>query len=277
MARSIPAWLNSIPGLRGSDQWNPLARVDVSTVYPRVCGGTRSMSGPSLGIRSMRVSNPGTVPKSRVYPRVCGGTHLGLAAVGGLSPRVRGNRGGPVYPRVCGGTIATSPPLRTMPSVLRTSAFGSAGVYPRVCGGTRTSTGRDRCAADQQPLDGGTGSIPACAGEPTITAPAGVTMYKGLSPRVRGNLPSACRPVMPNGQSAGLSPRVRGNRPSWPANPYGLSRMPYGEAASRAVYPRVCGGTGRRAVNTPQPRRNLGGGVYPRVCGGTSASTIQSS
>ena len=93
--------------------------------------------------------------RSKVYPRVCGGTKTLLndeRHSSGLSPRVRGNQigcnspwspirsipacagepgagvptlaGDTVYPRVCGGTLCTSGarlPLK---------------VYPRVCGGT---------------------------------------------------------------------------------------------------------------------------------------------
>ena len=90
-----------------------------------------------------------------VYPRVCGGT---ADKTGhrpdelGLSPRVRGNL--PFQPGVGPRprsipACAGEPPYRSRPSQLRR-------VYPRVCGGT-----------------GGT--------DPDTW------MYRGLSPRVRGN------------------------------------------------------------------------------------------
>ena len=114
---------------------------------------------------------------AEVYPRVCGGAALttdpsGYAA--GLSPRVRGSRdhvhdgGGPdrsipacagepagsdssdttepVYPRVCGGA-----PRRS------TSANASQGLSPRVRG--------SQCHSSRPA--GTSGSIPACAGEPS--------------------------------------------------------------------------------------------------------------
>ena len=131
---------------------------------------------------------------SRVYPRVCGGTSY-LPDYGttlrGLSPRVRGNRGGagqrvgtsgsipacageprpaaglprmlPVYPRVCGGTWWTMTP--SLPCL---------GLSPRVRGNhiTRRAVGVDLR------------SIPACAGEPCrrYSALGGVAVY----PRVCG-------------------------------------------------------------------------------------------
>ena len=116
-----------------------------------------------------------------VYPRVCGGTTVATRTVSssaGLSPRVRGNRGGgsgrlrrtEVYPRVCGGTRERRPHRR--PALQR--------VYPRVCGGTFTRVHRW----------------------------AGAWM-RGLSPRVRGNRASSAEGNTPI--ESGLSPRVRGN------------------------------------------------------------------
>ena len=117
-----------------------------------------------------------------VYPRVCGGTDYDNSPgdVGyGLSPRVRGNldvyeppdtrmrsipacagepparihcyRGWAVYPRVCGGTPATPSPRPMW-----------QGLSPRVRGNLPHRDDRR----------GGSGSIPACAGEPTSGAGA---------------------------------------------------------------------------------------------------------
>ena len=114
--------VGSIPACAGEPtqrRLNPAARA----VYPRVCGGTtpspaprrpagglspRVRGNPGKGARA--VTKVGSIPacagephpgigiswRRTVYPRVCGGTgNLARAAhnAGGLSPRVRGNRG----------------------------------------------------------------------------------------------------------------------------------------------------------------------------------------
>ena len=92
-----------------------------------------------------------------------------------------------------------------------------------------------------------TGSIPACAGEPTVPVKA-MRMW-AVYPRVCGGTFALARPfTMPNG----LSPRVRGNllvvvplrQPSGSipacAGEPACSREP---ATMTEVYPRVCGGT----------------------------------
>ena len=69
------------------------------------------------------------------YPRVCGGTAmLWLIAIGlwGLSPRVRGNRGG--HP-VTGGAGGTIPACAGEPRCQSCKSM-SGQDYPRVCGGT---------------------------------------------------------------------------------------------------------------------------------------------
>ena len=133
---------------------------------------------------------------------------------------------GGVYPRVCGGTpgqaVSRSPP---------------AGLSPRVRGNPVLAHVVSRAS----------GSIPACAGEPSRVSLAGTSdgvyprvcggtfsccscasVCVGLSPRVRGTC--ACCPCACSRQ--GLSPRVRGNR----------RRFRFLVAFAR-VYPRVCGGT----------------------------------
>ena len=111
----------SIPACAGEPIWHVVA-VAVIEVYPRVCGGTRTVwhsstmtiglsprvrgnliiSGPTwAALRSIPAcaGEPAPVgwrwPVFQVYPRVCGGT----AEVGGASA------GSSVYPRVCGGTV----------------------------------------------------------------------------------------------------------------------------------------------------------------------------
>ncbi len=171
--------------------------------YPRVCGGTRDRhrmrrqnEGLSPRVRGNlhRTNQPGhpfgsspacagepgsslsaSMPMG-VYPRVCGGTwrlNVRSDISKGLSPRVRGNHtyasaadgdcgsipacaGEPehaliismnmrVYPRVCGGTSMRNTPI-----------FSQWGLSPRVRGNRAAYNHRCR----------GTGSIPACAGEP---------------------------------------------------------------------------------------------------------------
>ena len=197
----------SIPACAGEPDGHPHA-ADAGRVYPRVCGGTaqqpalrRGREGLSPRVRGNQPGAhplrpfPGSIPacagepivpagekpRIAVYPRVCGGT-LRWCAAGdadkGLSPRVRGNRGccpcllcprgsipacagephlliSPVkhfgvYPRVCGGT-----------SFSRVSVPSSEGLSPRVRGNPARAV----------PVLTGTGSIPACAGEPRLIRP----------------------------------------------------------------------------------------------------------
>ena len=196
-------------------------------------------------------------------------------------------------------------------------------VYPRACGGTAAHRGRldvDEGLSPRvrgNPLlvlsdGGGSGSIPARAGEPR---------WRIRWPRRRMVYPRACGGTSAPGRTAiswsGLSPRVRGN----PA-PSHRSATPAGSIPARAgepchwvylrwrdaVYPRACGGThhGRRSLAdavglSPRVRGNLVNaladrdaarsiparagepvsglrqyprlGVYPRACGGTTRAT----
>ena len=163
-------------------RWYP-ARPGLS---PRVRGNphrTTRLVGAARSIPAC-AGEPAGVPRSggyhRVYPRVCGGTgegEVGDDARGGLSPRVRGNRGcrppflrayrsipacagepyplsrrklyQPVYPRVCGGTAGNPP-----------KGWWNIGLSPRVRGNLEQvglGVSEDR-------------SIPACAGEPNYRA-----------------------------------------------------------------------------------------------------------
>ena len=134
----------------------------------------------------------------RVYPRVCGGTgmvHRYLSAMGGLSPRVRGNQKVPEEFRQHIGSIpaCAGEPRRPLGTLV------GVAVYPRVCGGT-------------------------CCPKTILDTPA------GLSPRVRGNRPAPTPPTPkprsipacagePDQQVAGVIgqavyPRVCGGTPS---------------------------------------------------------------
>ena len=315
-----------------------------------MCGGTEGTKSESLAIEGLspRVrGNPGkpkaegllggSIPacagepvrregpggRQRVYPRVCGGTRcliLAADAQAGLSPRVRGNHsttntansasgsipacaGEPkasspdrfterVYPRVCGGTTWT------MATCTR-----SEGLSPRVRGNLTSTT----------PRPSGSGSIPACAGEPQpfVDLIQRVRVY----PRVCGGTIGS---VWPRGVNSGLSPRVRGNQGGAGLQRGGRGSIPAcaGEPTGSSwsltepgVYPRVCGGTshgliwrsaitglsprvrGNRAVDhgecvlvgsipacagepTTTPCDGHMSGVYPRVCGGTFAFRV---
>ena len=216
----------------------------------------------------------------------------------GLSPRVRGNQ----RPKVPGGVAFGSIPACAGEPGGIASPTGRAGVYPRVCGGTHNPCLRCVNAPGLSPRVRGnhhdlcrtntiSGSIPACAGEPSKSiSQSHVTR---VYPRVCGGTPS----TLPGGfGEQGLSPRVRGNH---------LGRA---EAEPRRrVYPRVCGGTlgkdgGSSLIEglSPRVRGNLFSPsrviahlgsipacagepqqewlichhprVYPRVCGGTPAA-----
>ena len=196
--------------------------MDVVGLSPRVRGNPiirplklvipRSIPASAGEPRTMLLSHR----RSWVYPRECGGTcrrGLRTPAVGGLSPRVRGNRtpardsipgtrsipasaGEPkqshgvrrrtkVYPRECGGTIIRG----------RQRAPGE-GLSPRVRGNRRspaTMAGLKR-------------SIPASAGEPT--EPLLIVSAPGVYPRECGGTEVSEKLAIP---FEGLSPRVRGN------------------------------------------------------------------
>ena len=251
-------------------------------VYPHACGGTASSvlrsasaSGLSPRLRGNRflrsplglglgsIPAPAGEPNTRsrryrrlqVYPRACGGTGLtaqSRAALIGLSPRLRGNRG-PTLSHY-GGTRSIPAPAGE-PNLLQYRLSRQA-VYPRACGGTdKKST-----TANQ---------------------------YNGLSPRLRGTPPLPPR----RGFRPGLSPRLRGNHGAR-LTPESIGESipaPAGEPLCRRVarcggrvYPRACGGT-RSSVRTPyfpiglsprlrgnlarQPLRSRSGGLSPRLRG----------
>ena len=204
------------------------------------------------------VSPHGLVP---VYPRVCGGTisdWMQGGWVGGLSPRVRGNRLSGRSPQALGRSIpacAGEPGGNEMGDVQKR-------VYPRVCGGTASissnwssGTGlsprvRGNRFGAGQPLVAA-GSIPACAGEPR---------RRRLSRRGGGVYPRVCGGTKARSRCAvaieGLSPRVRGN----PLRS-GRDRLPSRSIPACAGEPSFPGACPCRAW------------VYPRVCGGTTRTS----
>ena len=217
----------------------------------------------------------GVVPHG-VYPRVCGGTlpaGLGIAALPGLSPRVRGNPAerpdagaGPRSIPACAGEPLQ--PRRHNPSSL---------VYPRVCGGTpgagvaiwgwRGLSPRVRGNPSETVSDSVVPrSIPACAGEPCSTAAC--WHLRRVYPRVCGGTWVVLMDIT---GAQGLSPRVRGNLQSRPYEPGFKRSIPAcaGEPTrcemcltARQVYPRVCGGTYHNGTEVSH-----GSGLSPRVRG----------
>ena len=300
---SIPACAGEPPAVPGGAAPRP--------VYPRVCGGTGLSWSPraTKGGLSPRVrGNLTTIRKQEalvrsipacagepfckgsgrssrmVYPRVCGGTVLRRAGVQGgvgLSPRVRGNHPPPPWPVAGDRSIpacAGEPAWRQIRAV-------AAEVYPRVCGGTGLRAFGLAYWPGLSPRVRGnlvvsflagfvSGSIPACAGEPSIPAAARTccTVY----PRVCGG---TCHFLAPLDTEPGLSPRVRGNPSCWRTVSHSCRSIPAcaGEpgvssvaVAGRWVYPRVCGGTPSPAV---LPER--GAGLSPRVRGNQSPAAGQ--
>ena len=221
----------SPPGIRGLSprvRGNHARNVDV----PVPCGSIPACAGePGGQLVASRAST--------VYPRVCGGTRWpagGQQGVNGLSPRVRGN---PKMLRQHGRDGGSIPACAGEPENAASARQGRW-VYPRVCGGTWTAMSRllrpeglsPRVRGNRKlrrPAGMRSGSIPACAGEPASGGrlTGVITVY----PRVCGGTDR-----MPRHQVAGmgLSPRVRGNR-----------HRGGGGGERGSVYPRVCGGTGR--------------------------------
>ena len=232
----------SIPARAGEPRLSP-ARQPLAWVYPRACGGTDGpgISEPVAGGLSPRVrgnlrrrrwpydryrSIPARAgepvphchvgPCYTVYPRACGGTRdvKGSAvAARGLSPRVRGNRGGGQRVRADPRSI----PARAGEPHRARRMSGTSAVYPRACGGTFghlciafLATGLSpRVRGNHRPIDlyrCTDGSIPARAGEPAWSPSAGRS--SAVYPRACGGtgwMDSISQ------HNLGLSPRVRGN------------------------------------------------------------------
>ena len=202
------------------------------------------------------------VEAGKVYPRVCGGTWLAavsIVTVGGLSPRVRGNR---VDFRRGGRRRGSIPACAGEPwpgCELRPERK----VYPRVCGGTWHSIDPLQAAKGLSPRVRGNlslhgivhhllRSIPACAGEPT--GPPSISYLPAVYPRVCGGTASL---LVSNQSTVGLSPRVRGN-------PKGAC----GTSVRKGSIP-ACAGEPVATRIGRAPRR-----VYPRVCGGTQGGVV---
>ena len=216
--------LGSIPAHAGEPDSSPQTQAD-QRVYPRACGGTVTVrvlvsfhEGLSPRMRGNhicgRTASPGrgSIPahagepwdaESRltlhgVYPRACGGTQEGASmprGPKGLSPRMRGNRGGLDRPILPSGSI---PAHAGEPD---TAVVGLAGiwVYPGACGGTQLANRHRSTFAGLSPRMRGNpkssagpmirwGSIPAHAGEPCQSEATLPT--SGVYPRACGGTDS---------------------------------------------------------------------------------------
>ena len=153
---------------------------------------------------------------ARVYPRACGGTGSPRQVTRsrrGLSPRVRGNQAGVVDQLLGAGSI----PARAGEPRRSSRAEGSSRVYPRACGGTGSQ--RVACSVHMglSPRVRGnlktwvrrgmiSGSIPARGGEPDM--PRRLLASRRVYPRACGGTKSLGTRYL---LFRGLSPRVRGN------------------------------------------------------------------
>ena len=188
---------------------------------------------------------------------MCGGTSDAIGkrfAADGLSPRVRGN---PMRRRRIFELSWSIPACAGEPPSVAIIPLGAM-VYPRVCGGTSASAVSRSLKDGLSPRVRGNpqgtalnvsqaGSIPACAGEPGLTA--GLREANRVYPRVCGG--TTCRLTWTTA-TRGLSPRVRGNHRIRSANRILRGSIP------------ACAGEPMRATAAFPPCR-----VYPRVCGGT--------
>ena len=256
------------------------------TVYPRVCGGT---------------AYPQRAPQhpAGLSPRVRGNLWLLTLppAMIGLSPRVRGNLR---YLFRQLDNMGSIPACAGEPHDLAAGAWGMQ-VYPRVCGGTASlcalpmehAGSIPACAGEPRPAFGFVAVVlvyPRVCGGTSLVGP-GADEAMGLSPRVRGNrtyfqkgrpcirfYPRVCGGTSSALETStiakGLSPRVRGNPTGfalaniWQRSIPACAGEPQrGKAgcASRAVYPRVCGGTA-----CPPVHHWSSGGLSPRVRGNQS-------
>ena len=201
------------------------------------------------------------------YLLLCAGVGSIPACAGEARPLRRKPHCWRVYPRVCGGSQR---PIE--------KDWGNDGLSPRVRGKLSKS----------HPFFASPRSIPACAGEAKkhIVLSSSGAVY----PRVCGGS-AVADTVTPLGN--GLSPRVRGKLVGPGPGPRlhrsipacaGEAGRPWPWPASASVYPRVCGGSRRRAglgwggpglsprvrgKHALAPKGAQPDVVYPRVCGGS--------
>ena len=193
-------------------------------------------------------------------PRACGGTTGGLfllAGSTGLSPRVRGNL---VVVMVMGISLGSIPARAGEPHE-QDHEGRPTGVYPRACGGTPVYPRRRDVYRGLSPRVRGNPDPSDAPGafRGSIPARAGEPRSGAAHTAARWVYPRACGGT-PHGSRAwcsrpGLSPRVRGNR-----------LEPEREDPPEGSIPARAGEPGPRSRSSPAGR------VYPRACGGTRSS-----
>ena len=214
-ARSIPACAGE-PGMVAVGQKQ-------LEVYPRVCGGTRSVApvdraacGLSPRVRGEPAPRAAAPSPGWVYPRVCGGTRdpqCGDSQRIGLSPRVRGNRD---TRATCGCQPGSIPACAGEPRPTA-NLWKACWVYPRVCGGTPRNSSRNADTEGLSPRVRGNQTCPTCRclAKRSIPACAGEPPHCQCHARENPVYPRVCGGTGPRwGRGrclAGLSPRVRGN------------------------------------------------------------------
>ena len=278
----------SIPACAGEPgSCEPSSRL--TGVHPRVRGGARidneriiSRVGPSPRVRGslFRLSCQwvlsGSIPACAGEPSET--PHI-TAANSGPSPRVRGSPRTHSAEQVAQRSI---PACAGEPPCAVHHKFPER-VHPRVCGGAAYACFLFAFRSGPSPRVRGSqrrghrqrrppGSIPACAGEPSIELSRHAR--EGVHPRVCGG---AFRSGKAKPSATGPSPRVRGSLRGLRRDgcPTGSIPACAGEPAqsrnlrrSKRVHPRVCGG----AESTGDANRGVKG-PSPRVRGSPSSAT----
>ena len=251
------------PRVRGN-RGRGLQEHDAAGSIPAGAGEPHSPAGKTVAARSIPAGAgeptlpDGTVVEFTVYPRGCGGTRslrrLWRMATG-LSPRVRGNPGLDLGEVTEGGSI---PAGAGEPGSSR-SRSGRSQVYPRGCGGTHGCPSNMSIWQGLSPRVRGNHDAPLAAAHPpwSIPAGAGEPGRRGRI-RTRGEVyPRGCggtSGIAPTPDKMwGLSPRVRGNR----------RRVDEQPPSDRSI-PAGAGEPFREAISSRSSE------VYPRGCGGTA-------
>ena len=261
-------------------------------VYPRACGATpcalcltsvpyglsprmrgnlvyRGDDGLVIGSIPAHAGQPAIegyfVAVQQVYPRACGATLVIVRAcyyLRGLSPRMRGN----LVPRAFKTWERRSIPAHAGQPSPRGSIFSSGTVYPRACGATADMLRSHLLFRGLSPRM--RGNRPCRDGRRTvrrsIPAHAGQPQSRAINIRVKPVYPRACGATDKWCSHlvlpSGLSPRMRGNP----------LLVTVGKGSSRSI-PAHAGQPISRVTVVPVSS------VYPRACGATSVTDASAS